>query len=152
MTLSLDTLPPDSCLVDSLNSFSSSVTLFERPSLYENSKPRHLLPLRGWTCVDHDPASSSRSGTVSIQGCPVQSLWGRPVGLSSVAMVIPFFFFFGHSLGIWHFLGQRSNLHRSRDNTGSLTHCTTEGTPVHYAGFSCFPAPSPHFLGSPLGN
>ena len=47
------------------------------------------------------------------------------------------FFFFGCTHGIWKFLGQESNpscgcyLCQSCSNTGSLTHCTTVGTPAH---------------------
>ena len=40
-----------------------------------------------------------------------------------------FFFFFGHAHGMQKFLGRGLNPRHSRDNVGSLTHCTTRELP-----------------------
>lgn len=39
-------------------------------------------------------------------------------------------FVFGSTCGLWTFLVWGSNPCSCRDNTGSLTHCTREGTPL----------------------
>ena len=55
-----------------------------------------------------------------------------------VVLFFFFFFFFDHTLSIWKFPGQGLNLSlscslcHSFGNTGSLTYCTTAGTPNFY--------------------
>ena len=45
-------------------------------------------------------------------------------------LIILYFYFFGHVLGMWKFLGQRSKPCHGSDDARSLTHCATRELPL----------------------
>ena len=112
-----------------------------------NTRSRmHLRPTTQLaTMLDSWPTEQGQASNLHLHGCCVGFLthWATMETLKhksfqcSQSSIYLFFLFFGCTCSIWKFLGQGSNLYLSsepsqcRDNVGSLTHCTTAGTPIH---------------------